>query len=602
MATCTARTSQWLPVVCKFLDYGQGNQIQLPMPRPHLQTKHIKTNASYTISVLDMGISKEEWDRLQKALDWPSPDQEITQLEQSTSPVKTTFTIVGLKETYKVGEKIHIIITARDHNNNLKLYGGDFFQAKLFNLNLKAGVYGKVVDHRNGTYTVDLLLPWEGQAQVSVRLMHSSEVIKFIKKYWESSFARSHYYGYFEGPGPDGVMISEKVECNLKWGPAGSWIKDSCCCEYKDVKTGTVWQCERPKQLSCDYWVYHERGEIQSPLTPFEKQLILRNLTNVGIPGDTQIINVLPNTSGIEGYPRILLGPLSGNDPRRLTERLFVHTDACLPILRIFSGTRGLCEWGIVQTRHQSSGTTEKCRSDLPTPVPAGFYLKDVWKSFVCNTQSFSPPQMINCLKNKIIYLMGDSTTRQWFEFFQTNLPGLTTIHLHVDSQNGPLMAVELTNNIIIHWRPHGLPLQFRKMPAADLHYISNEIDSITGGPHVVVVFTIFAHLVVHPITFYVHKVATIRQAVVALLKRAPTTTVIIKSGNTGLTKNELGNDWHRMQLNTVMREMFSDVKGVVYLDVWQMTSCHYTTEDIHPANVVISNEIDMLLSYICPS
>ncbi len=69
-------------------------------------------------------------------------------------------------------------------------------------------------------------------------------------------------------------------------------------------------------------------------------------------------------------------------------------------------------------------GTVEKCRSGLTTPVPAGFYLKDVWKSFVCNTRQFSPAQMTNCLKNKIVYLMGDSTTRQWFEYLERTVPG----------------------------------------------------------------------------------------------------------------------------------------------------------------------------------
>ncbi|RXN02330.1 NXPE family member 3-like protein [Labeo rohita] len=108
-----------------------------------------------------MGISVEEWGRLQKALDWPGPDQEITQLNLSTSPVHSTFSIVGLKKSYKVGENISILITARDHNNNLKTYGGDFYKAKLFNSKLKASVYGEVVDHRNGTYAVTLLLPWE---------------------------------------------------------------------------------------------------------------------------------------------------------------------------------------------------------------------------------------------------------------------------------------------------------------------------------------------------------------------------------------------------------------------------------------------------------
>ncbi|KAL1281354.1 hypothetical protein QQF64_000157 [Cirrhinus molitorella] len=112
-----------------------------------------------------MGISDEEWDRLQKAMDWPIPDQ-ITNLNQSTSPVHSSFSIVGLKESYKVGEKISVTITARDHNKNQKRYGGDFFKAKLFNSKLKASVYGEVVDHRNGTYSVAFLLLWEGQAQV----------------------------------------------------------------------------------------------------------------------------------------------------------------------------------------------------------------------------------------------------------------------------------------------------------------------------------------------------------------------------------------------------------------------------------------------------
>ncbi|XP_073669291.1 NXPE family member 3-like isoform X2 [Paramisgurnus dabryanus] len=483
-----------------------------------------------------MGIREEEWDRLQKALDWASSNQEITELNLSTSPVYTTFSIMGLNKTYRVGEKIHVIITARDHNTNLKSYGGDFFQAKLFNSKLKASVYGKIDDHRNGTYTVDLLLPWEGQAQVSVRLVHSSEVVHIIKKYRDSSIPRSLYYGYFEGSGPKGIRIKEKVDCGLKWGSDGSWIKGNCCCEYKDVKTGTEWQCERPKQLSCDKWVHHERGALKDPSNKFEQQLFSRKLTNVGISGDNQSINVVQNTA--------------------------------------------------------SNGKTVKCRSGLTTPVPAGFFFKDVWKSFVCNTQEFSPLQLGKCLKNKIVYLFGDSTTRQWFEYLEKKVPGLKRMNLHTPRTGGPLMAVELKNNIIVHWKPHGVPLRFTKMLITDLHYISNDIDEIAGGAHAVVVITFFAHLVFHPLTFYVYEVAKIRQAVLALLSRAPETTVIIKSGNTGGFKNIFQSDWLALQLNTVMKEMFSDINQVVYMDIWQMTSCHYLRENIHPGPVIVANEV----------
>ncbi|KAL0157404.1 hypothetical protein M9458_048650, partial [Cirrhinus mrigala] len=44
-----------------------------------------------------------------------------------------------------------------------------------------------------------------------------SEVVQILKKYRESSFPRSHYYGHFEGSGPNKTRIKEVVQCNLKW-------------------------------------------------------------------------------------------------------------------------------------------------------------------------------------------------------------------------------------------------------------------------------------------------------------------------------------------------------------------------------------------------
>ncbi|XP_057179086.1 NXPE family member 4-like isoform X3 [Triplophysa rosa] len=351
-----------------------------PVVRFHTHIpKAAPPNNSSRISAIDMGISQEEWDRLQKALDWPSPDHEITQLNLSTSPVHTTFSIVRLNDTYNVGDKICVTITARDHNNNLKTYGGDFFQAKLFNSKLKASVYGEVIDHRNGTYTVDLLLPWEGQAQVSVRLVHSCEVVRILKKYRETSFPRSHYYGYFVGPGPKGTRISEKVECNLKWGSRGSWSKGNCCCEYKDVKTETVWQCDRPKQLSCDHWVHHEAGALESPLNSFEMQLFASTLTNVEITGDTKTINVLPNITSIV--------------------------------------------------------KTERCRSGLITPVPAGFYFQDVWKSFVCNTQ-------LSCTGNVSKLQPAGDPVMKALQSIQLSLSNLSDRIQTLESQPSPTSTI----------------------------------------------------------------------------------------------------------------------------------------------------------------
>ncbi len=43
-----------------------------------------------------------------------------------------------------------------------------------------------------------------------------------------------------------------------------------------------------------------------------------------------------------------------------------------------------------------------------------------------------------NCLKNKIVYIMGDSTTRQWFEYLERTVPGkgYSVFSLRLDSMN----------------------------------------------------------------------------------------------------------------------------------------------------------------------
>lgn len=61
------------------------------------------------------------------------------------------------------------------------------------------------------------------------------------------------------------------------------------------------------------------------------------------------------------------------------------------------------------------------------------------------------------------------------------------------------------------------------------------------------------------------------------------------------------GSDWYSMQLDRLLRDAFKGI-GVFFLDVWQMTACHYNAETIHPMPVVIQNEINLLLSFICPN
>ncbi|XP_043114223.1 NXPE family member 3-like isoform X3 [Puntigrus tetrazona] len=468
---------------------------------------------------------------LQQAVYWAEPDRPITDVSMSTSPAHTTFIIENLKESYQIGEELIVTVQAKDFGNKSKSYGGDFFQAKLFSSDQKASVFGEVVDLLNGSYSVRFLLPWVGEAQVAVRLIHSSEAVQVLKRHRDTDSDRVYFNGYYEGPGPDKSRLSEMVNCNVKWDKNGleSMGTKDCCCEYNDPRTGETWRCQRPKSLPCSALVYHSMGGYRNRLTNQEKMLMTQ--TNKGVNGDNSIITIHGN---------------------------------------------------------ETIDVTEKCHPGIHTPVPAGFYLNDVWTSFVCSTQHFTPQTTTECLKNKHIYMMGDSTMRQWFEFLVKTVPTLKQMNLHVQYKSGPLLAVDVENNIDLHWRAHGVPLRTLKTALADLHYISNEIDDLAGGPHTVIMFNLGPHFTTYPLDFFRHRVLRIREAVLALLQRSPDTTVIIKTVNTGY------------KLDRILRWAFQDV-GVYILDVWQMTACHYSNENIHPGPVIIKNEIDILLSFICP-
>ncbi|KAI7813055.1 putative NXPE family member 3-like [Triplophysa rosa] len=505
-----------------------------------ISSKESLTNAFYS----EFGISSESYSSLQRALYWAGPDRSITSVSMSTSPAHSTFIIQNLKDSYQIGEELNVTIHTRDFQNKAKPYGGDFFQAKLFS-SKKDSVFGEVVDLLNGSYSVRFLLPWVGQAKVAVRLIHSSEAVQVLKHHRDTDSDRVFFNGYFEGPGLNGTRLKEIVKCNVKWDKNGleTMATEDCCCEYKDSRTGEEWRCQKPKTLPCSARVYHSMGGYINRVTAKEARFMKQ--TNKGINGQKSIINILPADES------------EGIDVR------------------------------------------EKCRPGLHSPVPAGFYLNDVWTSFVCKTRHFTTQTTTQCLKDKHIYTMGDSTLRQWFEFFLKAVPSLKQMNLHVQYQAGPLLAVDVENNIDFHWRAHNAPLRCRKTKVADLHYISNEIEDLAGGPNTVIVFNLGPHFTTYPLDFFNRRVLRIRKAVVDLLQRAPETTVIIKTVNTGY-KDVFGSDWYSLQLDRILRWAFQDV-GVYILDVWQMTACHYSKENIHPGTVIIKNEMDIFLSFICP-
>ncbi|MEE6470058.1 hypothetical protein FKM82_008849 [Ascaphus truei] len=215
---------------------------------------------------------------------------------------------------------------------------------------------------------------------------------------------------------------------------------------------------------------------------------------------------------------------------------------------------------------------------------PSGYYYQDRWMPRRRPVRRFDKPSDItDCLQGKVVHLFGDSTIRQWFEYLTSFVPD---------------------HNIMLKFRCHGPPIRFSTVSSNELRYISNELDGIVGGANTVVALTIWSHFSTFPVEVYIRRLRNIRASVLRLLERSPSTAIVIRSANVqelGPEVSLFNSDWFSLQLDSIMRSMFAGL-DVFIVDAWEMSLAHYLPHALHPEPVIIKNQIDEFLSFVCPN
>ncbi|XP_073537662.1 NXPE family member 1-like [Phyllobates terribilis] len=449
---------------------------------------------------------------------------------------KSKAIIFNPRMKYCTGDKLIIQIDMFDYFCNRKTYGGDFLKPRIYNPALNAGASGVVEDFNNGTYHVHFTLFWEGKVYISLLLYHSSEAVSAIWRARDNNYDFITFVGTFTN-----ISQSIKSKCAFKLDS----VKEVC--EYsRPEKDLEPFYCIKQDNFHCESLsLLQSFNQDVSFLRSTERPLFKRENVAINVQGNFDYINV--------------------------------STCAELSPLNLSS-----------------------CKFGMESPFPSGFVLQNKWRPVFCKIPDFTTEEMSTCLKDKIVYFLGDSTVRQWFEYLTKQLKGLKNFNLHRPGLSSKLFAADDSKNILMYFKKHSHPfVAMHFYTVKDDAYLSDEIDHIAGGPHHVIVISIGQHFRPFPLQLFIRRAINIRNALKRLFLRSPDTKVIIKAENTREILNaERFSDFHGYIQYLIIKEVFSDLH-VAIIDAWDMTIA-FNTKNVHPPEHVVRNQINMFLSYIC--
>ncbi|XP_069598802.1 NXPE family member 1-like isoform X1 [Ranitomeya imitator] len=471
-------------------------------------------------------------------LDQKIPRINIIDKSNSTSSKNSKVYLKNPKDTYCVGDHLTVQVDMFDYLGKKKTYGGDFLRARISTPEIEAGSSGRIEDFNNGTYHVHFILFWEGKVNIEVLLMHPSEGAAALWTY------RNKWHGYVDHSGKyTSLQGQSEVECGFHLG------KNQELCEYKDTRDEEYFYCIKSENFSCDSLneVRSQWRKDKTLLTTIEKSLF--DKSNVGI--------------------------------------------------RISSDFGGI---NVTQCKNNSISIKERCKIGMKLEYPSGYAMKNMWYPKGCSMIAYENLEELDtCLRGKLIHIFGDSTLKQWFYYIESKIKTLQHFNLYEDNWSRQLLNLDLQRNMRISWKRHTFPFISTSYGSwKEERTIAREIDLIRGDKRTVIILNIGVHFRSYPVYYFIKRLYNIRQAIERLFRRSPETNVIIKTENTSDMKKdfECVSDFHAFIHYSIMEIVLKDL-NVGFVNGWDMTNA-FDTNDVHPPEKVIGNEVKMLMTYIC--
>ncbi|XP_033111403.1 NXPE family member 3-like [Anneissia japonica] len=546
------------------------------------------TNNSYTViedeNHLHIGptltsSSLHQNESIQNGADVHS-DSNKTQHILFTDPKHCAFNIENQQNSSNLCDKIHVIIQARDQLKTNKKIGGDYFRAKIYNTKLKASAPtdGEVIDHNNGSYSAYFTVRWRGSTFINVQLVHSSEAVAAMKRVREANPIRMVYNGIFQ-------QKKAKVngQCHVQLSSANE------LCNFTDKLTGEPWFCIKPKNLPCSTYTLHSvNKKLGGRLTA---AMFTRNETHLFSDIKRSIEMCIRDSAEIAIYE--MKANVNNNSPRKVF--LFRKAD------NVKSYKDTIC----VESTTECRPVTNSAKPEKK--IAAGYYFQDKWYSNDCTLKNISVQSALTSklLTNKRFYFYGDSTLRQWFEYFAASISDASIVQAAPGAtlKTGPLRATSKKYNLTFMYRHHAFPIRTTPIFVKNVAYAANEIDNISADENTIICLCFFAHFTPTELHVYRRRLETTKASLLRLYKRSPETLVFLKTPNTNtyagaVTSVDYG-DWVSLMLDKELRKVMAEIPNLTIIDVWDMTTNHRLGENLHPPRPIIQQEIQLMLSLI---
>ncbi|XP_063762139.1 NXPE family member 3-like [Eleginops maclovinus] len=461
-------------------------------------------------------------------------------LEQTSDPAHSTFTIHPARGRgeWHVGDQLEVKIVISDFKGHPKKSGGDLLFARLHNLKLGAGVAGKVEDHLNGSYSAVFPLLWEGDAQVEVTLVHSSEAITVLNRIDSEEPDRVFFKSMFRSG-----SRSQTTICNVCLLPTQQPL-----CNFTDHRTGDPWFCYKPNNMSCDARITHTMGGYKKVLKAKEGKL-LQGRVNFKVPIRAMglaKVTVSPKNEGLQEvkssivnytasgyYYQGLWRPLDGtkvrqfNNASAITQCLkgkMVHLYGDSTIRQFFeflnAALPGLKEFNM----HSPSKVG---------PFMALDYANNILMMYRCHG---TPIRIRPISASQVHYIANELD----------------------DLSGGPDTVVVFC--IWAHFGSFPIDVYIRRVQRLR----SAVVRLLDRAPETLII-----------------------------IRTANPKEVNISSAL-------YNSDWYTLQRDQVLRAMFKGL-NVRLIDVWEMVIAHHLPHKVHPDPPIIKNIIDVILSYTCP-